>query len=112
MATKKSETVYGSICHPAGRTLEVTSKHSEWLDWATRALYAYQGIKDALGTDEDGDALIEVARNAHRAEQELAALKRNPDDEPPPPDVNYDCDPIADQRMDASDFERDKPSHA
>ena len=23
----------------------------------------------------------------------------------PPRDVNYDCDPIADQRMDASDFE-------
>lgn len=32
-----------------------------------------QDIKDALGTDENGDALIEVARNAHRVEMELAA---------------------------------------
>lgn len=31
-------------------------------------------MRSALGTDETGDALIEVARNAHRAEQELAAL--------------------------------------
>ena len=30
-------------------------------------------IKAALGTDEDGGALVEVARNAHRAELELAA---------------------------------------
>lgn len=30
-------------------------------------------IKDALGTDEDGEALVEVARNAHRAEMELAS---------------------------------------
>ncbi len=33
-------------------------------------------IQDALGTAEEGEALIEVARNAHRAEQELAALHR------------------------------------
>lgn len=31
-------------------------------------------IKDALGTAEIDDALIEVASNAHKAEQELAAL--------------------------------------
>jgi hypothetical protein len=38
-----------------------------------------QSIKDALGTDEDDAALVEVARNAHRAEQELAAtLQRLP----------------------------------
>jgi hypothetical protein len=30
-------------------------------------------IMDALGTDETGEALIEVARNAHRAEMELAS---------------------------------------
>jgi hypothetical protein len=29
-------------------------------------------IKDALGTNEDGEALIEVARNAHKCEIELA----------------------------------------
>lgn len=31
-------------------------------------------IREALGTEEDGDALVEIARNAHRAEQELAAI--------------------------------------
>jgi hypothetical protein len=71
---RQKEKVFGSIVNPGGRTIEVTSAHSEWLDYATRAIYAYQRIKDALGTDEDGDALIEVARNAHRAEQQLAAV--------------------------------------
>lgn len=33
-------------------------------------------IGEASGTDEKGRDLIEVARNAHRAEQELAAIKR------------------------------------
>lgn len=33
-----------------------------------------QRIKDALGTAEDGEALIEVARNAHKAELELAYM--------------------------------------
>lgn len=37
------------------------------------AVNAYQQIKDALGTDEDGEALVRVARNAHTAEQELSA---------------------------------------
>lgn len=32
-------------------------------------------IQAALGTAEFGDALVEVARNAHSAEVELAALK-------------------------------------
>lgn len=30
-------------------------------------------VADALGTEEKGQALVEVARNAHRAEQELAS---------------------------------------
>jgi len=30
-------------------------------------------IKAALGTEENGEALVEVARNAHRAEMELAS---------------------------------------
>jgi hypothetical protein len=33
-------------------------------------------IQDALGTAEEGDALVEVAQNAHHAEMELAARKR------------------------------------
>lgn len=32
-------------------------------------------IQDALGTAETDEALVEVARAAHKAEQELAALK-------------------------------------
>lgn len=40
-----------------------------------------QSIQGALGTGETGEALVEVARNAHRAEQELAALHREYDDE-------------------------------
>lgn len=35
-----------------------------------------EAFKSALGTAETGNALVEVARKAHRAEQELAALKR------------------------------------
>lgn len=33
-------------------------------------------IQDALGTEETGVNLIIVARNAHNAEMELAAIKR------------------------------------
>jgi len=33
-------------------------------------------IRDALGTAEEGENLIAVARDAHRAEMELAALMR------------------------------------
>ena len=35
-----------------------------------------QRIKDALGTAECGEALIEVARTAHAAEMHLAYLMR------------------------------------
>ncbi len=31
-------------------------------------------IQDALGTEETGEALIEVARNAHKAELEMASM--------------------------------------
>lgn len=34
-----------------------------------------QDIRDALGTAEEGDNLVEVARAAHRAEQRCAALE-------------------------------------
>ena len=39
-----------------------------------------QRIKDALDTEEDGDALVEVASNARRAEQELAELMLKQDE--------------------------------
>jgi hypothetical protein len=38
-------------------------------------------IQGALNTEETGEALVEVARNACRAEQELAALHREYDDD-------------------------------
>jgi hypothetical protein len=46
----------------------------KFLGWSA-CLRLIQNIQGALNTQESGDALIEVARNAHRAEQELAALK-------------------------------------
>lgn len=36
-------------------------------------------VQAALGTEEEGEALVEVARNAHRAELELAARIRRQD---------------------------------
>jgi ribosomal protein L7/L12 len=35
-------------------------------------------IADALGTEETGEALVEVARNAHKAERELASQYNEP----------------------------------
>ena len=35
----------------------------------------FQAIKAVLGTEEDGEALVEAARNAHLAELELASLR-------------------------------------
>lgn len=48
---------------------------------AERAEALIAKIQGALNTVETGDALVEVARNACRAEQELAALHREYDDE-------------------------------
>ena len=42
----------------------------------TDKAFAYRQIQAALATDEEGGGLVEVARNAHKAEQELAAFKR------------------------------------
>src|SRR5690242_17741676 len=39
-----------------------------------------QRIRDALGTEEDGDALVEVARAAHRAERKCARIVRELDE--------------------------------
>lgn len=46
------------------------------MSMAHNAMNELKRVADALGTEERGDALVEVARNAHAAEQELAALKR------------------------------------
>lgn len=40
-----------------------------------------QQIKDALGTDEDDYELVKIARNAHRAEMDLAAILRKQQEE-------------------------------
>ena len=34
-------------------------------------------IQGALGTEETGEALVEVARNAHQAEQDLASMEND-----------------------------------
>ena len=36
----------------------------------------YRQIQAALGTEEEGADLVIAVRNAHKAEQELAAFKR------------------------------------
>lgn len=52
-------------------------------DWPRpKAEALVQRIKDALNTDEDGDALVEVARNAHRAEIYLARILRDQERNP------------------------------
>jgi len=33
-------------------------------------------IQEALGTEETGDALVKIAADAHRAEQEFATLRK------------------------------------
>jgi hypothetical protein len=46
-----------------------------------RACNVYEAIKAALNTEEDDDALVEVARNACRAEMKLAAIMRKKQEE-------------------------------
>lgn len=52
-----------------------TASKGEWraaMLWQTQLI---NNIQDALGTAETGEALVEVARNAHRAEQRLAQIE-------------------------------------
>lgn len=62
---------------------------------ATVAEYAHfvHRIGGALGTEERGDALIEIARNAHRAEQELAARLRACADDGDNPAIEFGDSP-------------------
>ena len=48
---------------------------------AERAEDLISKLQGALNTEETGEALVEVARNSCRAEQELAALHREYDDD-------------------------------
>lgn len=42
---------------------------------------ALDAVREALGTDEENiEAILEIARNAHAAEQRLAALQRKIDE--------------------------------
>ena len=43
---------------------------------AIKALALIDSVAIALGTDERGEALVEVARNTYRAKMELATLQR------------------------------------
>lgn len=49
-------------------------------NWAVSAVDYITLIQDALGTAETGSDLVEVARDAHRAEQENAALHKQIDE--------------------------------
>ena len=49
-----------------------------WLDANYEAADTIDAIKAALNTEEDGDALVEVARNAHKAEL-VSAFRDDPD---------------------------------
>lgn len=44
----------------------------QWVAKINKLESLIQSIKDALNTEEDGEALVEVARNAHRAEMAAA----------------------------------------
>lgn len=48
---------YGSMCVAGGRTVEITSEHREWVDWAVKALYAQDDLekkqKQQSGTGEE-----------------------------------------------------------
>lgn len=72
IATRIAEVVMAS-----GRKKNSTIAGSaEWIERIIRGYYTPTAdIQGALNTEEKGAALIEVARNAHRAEQELAALQ-------------------------------------
>lgn len=52
------------------------------------------------------ETVYRILEAEEKAKQKKQEQQRECDD-PPMPDVNYDCDPIADQRMDASDFEKE-----
>lgn len=54
---------------------KVESEIKKWFIRAGR-LELISRIKEALNTEEDGEALIEVARNAHRAEMASASKSR------------------------------------
>lgn len=60
-------------------------------------------IQHALGTEETGDALVEVASNAHRAEQELAGIVKM-EESCPDPDMSLHRIAVALERLTTSGF--------
>ena len=66
---------------------DVLIEVSRWERLAIERLELIKRIQDALGTDEEGDNLVSVANDAHRAEQEWATLMR---------ELLYDAYPSAD----------------
>src|SRR3954467_11315626 len=54
--------------------LDTMQSHIDALGNAIAMLATLQGVQAALNTEERGEALVEVAKNACRAEQELATL--------------------------------------
>ena len=66
---------------------DVLIEMSRWERLAVERLELIKRIQDALGTGEEGDNLVSVAMDAHRAEQEWATLMR---------ELLYDTYPLAD----------------
>jgi len=79
--------------------------NDEWLRHQRIQGAAYDmlaALKEFIKLEETGDSRMTTeAVNEARA----AIAKAEGAQDEPPRDVNYDCDPIADQRMDASDFD-------
>ncbi len=46
---------HGAICNPGGRTLQISSKHAAWLDWATKTLYEAAEREKQLQTMKNDD---------------------------------------------------------
>ncbi len=86
----------GTTKHKAESYMELCRKLAEWnasnpsawqywfipglngLGVAVQANPIVKRIQDALGTAETGEDLVEVARNAHKAEQDLAGRSAFP----------------------------------
>jgi hypothetical protein len=59
---------YGAINHADGRRIEITSKHLEWVDYASTALYAHDAFMKLL-------AACEAMPFAQRPHAEINAVK-------------------------------------
>lgn len=59
---------YGTINHVGGRRLEITAPYTEWLDYASQALYAHDAFMRLL-------TACEAMPFGQRPHTEIAAVK-------------------------------------